>query len=61
MRSKMVPPGQGKKTFRPGVRVLDVIIVILCVVLLASVAGVIASFLEESTIQLITGWSLWLP
>ncbi|MGN0424133.1 MAG: hypothetical protein ACI4FY_02360 [Acetatifactor sp.] len=48
MRSKMKSPQkQVKRTTRLGVRILDVIIVILCVIFLASVAGAISSFLEE--------------
>ena len=48
MRNRMKSPGQqGTGTTRIGVRTLDVIIVILCVIFLVSVAGVISSFLEE--------------
>lgn len=47
MRSKMKSTQQEKKTIRPGIRILDVIIVILCVIFLISVGGAISSFLEE--------------
>lgn len=48
MRSKIQTPGQEKKPFRPAIRILDVVIVILCVILLGAVGGAISSFLEES-------------
>ena len=39
MRSKIQTPGQEKKPFRPAIRILDVVIVILCVILLGAVGG----------------------
>lgn len=48
MRNRMKSPEQQReKTTRPGVRILDVIIVILCVIFLFSVVGAILNFMEE--------------